>query len=507
MSTVITDGVTVAVTDELAGPPYGVLGGSEKWEQEEPNPGSISKLLALIKTTARNPISNDLQRRPGKLTDVESGPAYACDLTYDSIAYWAPRFLFCKFTGPGKLTDGDVYRPTAVTATGYTVAANGDLAQNTLIFASGFAKAENNGFKIVGAGSVGTEIKTGGLSAEAAIPDAQNAQVQVCGVQGASGDLQINAGLNLETAALDWTTLGLSEGQFIWIGGLSTDTAVNFATAANRGLARIKKGGISATILQLEKKATTFVLDAGAGKTVQVFWGRFARNYSRIDAKYKFRTHTIEVTYPDLASVGNDMYGYASGNLLASASLDLPITSIGVMNLEFTGMDTATPVAAGSRKAGAANMRTPKLNDSFSTTSEYLRLRVTKLDETGLSTDIIGATINVKTNAKGKRVEGTTGAKYMLRGTLEVDIDVDMLFTDAAIATAVRNNTDCTCEFSFRNALGQGVTFDFPRVRIAEAAADSPEHDLMSLKGTLQASKDDYFAASMMVSLFPYLPA
>lgn len=508
MSTVISDGIALSVTDEVAGPPYGTLAGTEKFEACEPNPGSLEKFLAQLKLTARNPISNDLMPRKGKTTDLESGPSYAADLTYDAVAFWAPRSLFCKYSGPGKLTDGDVYRPTGVTATGYTVAASGDLVQNFLIYASGFSNPANNGLKLVGAGSTATEIKTSGLVVEAGIADSQNAQVQVCGFQFTAGDAQIDASGNFITGGggqdLTATGFNLTEGQFIFIGGDIADATKNFATAADRGPARIAKGGVAAHLLTLNKKATTFTVDNGATKTIQVFWGRFARTVARTDSKYSFRTHRFEITMPDLGGVGVDHYLRPKGNVVTQWNVELPITSIGAMTLEFVGMDTLGPAV--TRDTGASTFRRNVLTDSFNTSSEYLRLRVTKADETGLSTDILNATINVKTNAKGKRVQGTLGAKYLLRGTIEPTLDVELLFTDSLVATALRNNDTATCEFGMRNADGQGVFFDFPAVSIAEGAPDAPEHDLVSLKTTLKAFKDSIYGTVMSVSLFPYLP-
>lgn len=498
-SIVQRDAVAMSVTDEVAGPPFGVLPGSPLWSLQEPN--DISKVGAQIKTTPRQPISPNLQRRKGKVTDLDSGLEWSCDLTMEALARWLPGAMFAKYNGPGLLTDGDVYRPTAVTATGYTVAASGALAADTLIYASGFNTTANNGFKVVTA-SIATEIRAAGLVAEAAIPDSQNATVAVCGRQGAAGDLQINAGGNLISAALDFTTLGLTEGQVIWIGGDAA--ATRFATAADRGFARIAKSGLAANLLTLNKKATVFTVDNGAAKTIQLFFGRFSRNVNRGDVDYLFRSHQIEVTWPDLGGVGTDKYSYALGNVVDQFNVELPITNKGGISMVLVGTDTATPTTARATNASAA--RRAIQTDSFNTSSEIMRLRSTLYDETGLTTDFLSATLQLKNNVSGKKVLAQLGAKYINRGWAEVDVDCEVLFTDSAVLDAVRNNTTVTMDMALRNADSAGVFIDLPSVTIGDGAPDLPEHDLVAVKTTFAAFQDALFGYTISWSLFPYLP-
>mgnify|MGYP002147314755 CR=1 FL=1 len=88
----------------------------------------------------------------------------------------------------------------------------------------------------------------------------------MCGIQGATADLEIDASGNLISTVLDFTTLPLSVGQRIWIGGDSAGT--KFATAADRGEARITV--IAAHKLTLDDKVSG-TLNAADNATHQSF--------------------------------------------------------------------------------------------------------------------------------------------------------------------------------------------------------------------------------------------
>src|SRR5688572_16582921 len=229
----------------------GVLPGSPTWKSVEPN--DITKLGAEIKKIARSPISKNIQRRKGAVVDLDSGFEFVADVTMEHINDFVEGFLWSVAKGQVVLSGGvntvSYIRPTAVTATAYTVPTmNAALASGRLIYARGFSNAANNGLKVVDAAGTTTSIPVvgGGMVAES--PTAtQNATVEVAGVRGATGDITINASGNVVSTALNWTTLapGLTVGQFIKIGG--TAVANQFANAVNNTYARVE--AITATTL------------------------------------------------------------------------------------------------------------------------------------------------------------------------------------------------------------------------------------------------------------------
>lgn len=140
-----------------------------------------------------------------------------------------------------------------------------------LVRSSDFGVAANNGLGRVsasGATSVTTSLAT---SAEAAPPAA--ARLKVVGFEGASGDITATA-TGLASTSLNFTTLGLSVGQWIKIGG--TGASFRFATEALNGWARIT--AIAANALTLDNRPTGWTTDAGTGRTLRVFFGDVLRN-------------------------------------------------------------------------------------------------------------------------------------------------------------------------------------------------------------------------------------
>src|SRR5262245_38868214 len=180
MSQVLTEGTNLAVVQETtlgaATPP------TTGWFNLQPN--SYGDFGPSFKKLPRTPISKNRQRRKGMLVDLDSAMPFEADVTKDLLDV----FLEGMFMALQKQSGGTglaLFRPTAVTATGYTVAASGNIQTNTLILARGFANSANNGLKNTTA-STSTEIKASGLVVESSPP--ANVTVEVAGWQGATGD-------------------------------------------------------------------------------------------------------------------------------------------------------------------------------------------------------------------------------------------------------------------------------------------------------------------------------
>lgn len=461
------------------------------WKKLEPN--AITKYGADIKTVERTPISATRQRKKGTIIDLDSAVEFDADYTMEQITDFLEGFAFASAYGTAP------FRPTAVTSTGYTVASGGALPQNYLIYAQGFTTAANNGLKVVGASSTGTEIKTSGLTAEASPPAA--VLLEIAGVQGASGDIQINSGGNIISTTLDFTTLNLSVGQTIWVGG---DAAgVRFATADNRGYARIR--AISANLITLDKKSQAFSTDNGSGKTIQLLFGRFIKNVAVDDAKYIERSYHFELAYPNLQVPGpGDMYEYAKGNYANTLAFDLPLANKAGIAFGFIGTDTPAPTA--SRATGASSALAAIRTTALNTTSDIARLRITQVDETGLTTDFKSLKLTLNNNVTPEKVLSTLGARYMNTGIFEVNIEADLLFTNAGVADAIRANTTLTMDFAVRNDNG-ALHVDIPSLTLGGGGREFPVNESVRIKTTAMAFGDATLGTSIGLSLFPYAPA
>jgi Phage tail tube protein len=497
MSRVSTNTVSLAYAIEAS---LGVLPGSPVWKLLEPN--TINTFGPDISTVSRNPISKDRQRKKGTITDLDSAAEFDGDLTMEHFIDFSEGFCFAQYNGPIKFGPQEDDTLTDVTATGYTVTANGDLPDDTLIYARGFTTSGNNGLKVTAGTSTATEVKAAGLTLEAAPP--ANASVEVCGVQGATGDITIDASGDINSTVLDFTTLDLTVGQVVWVGGVADVT--RFGTAASpsdmRGFARITV--IAATKLTVDKKSNVWVADTGTAKTIHLYFGKFVRNVPVDDADYIERSFQIEGAYPDLESVGVDAYEYSIGNYCNEMVIELPLTDKATVSFGFIGTDTEPATA--TRKTNADTPVLPSQTVAFNTSSDIGRLRITEVDETGLSTYFKNVTLTLNNNVSPEKVLGVLGAAFMNTGNFEVDMEAQLLFTDKAITEAIRNNTTITMDFSVRNDDG-GLFIDIPACTLSGGDKEFPENETVLINTPTMAFQDPILGTSIGMSLFGYLPA
>lgn len=494
MGRVLTNTISLEVATEQT---PGVLPGSPIWRTVEPN--GIGKFGPSLKKMERMPISKNRQHRKGALVDLDSTVEFEADITYAHMLMFSEGLFFSVFKGP--FSTPAVFEPTAVTATGYTVASGGALAAGALIVARGFANAANNGLKVVLTMSTATEIKAAGLVVETAAP--AGATVEVAGVQGAVADFAINAALNLQATAFNWSTgTNIVAGQFIWIGDIAGATN-SFANAADRGFARVVS--VSATILVLAKKGQAFVADPGTGKSINVLFGRFVRNVAVDHADYLETTFQFELGYENLQNPGpGDEYEYATGNFANELTFDFPLANKGTIKASFVGLTTANPTVTRATNAG-----TPKVSvatGAVNTVSDFMRLRITNVDETGLTTDFKSLTMTVRNNVTPEKVLGTLGGKYVNAGMLDVEITANVVFTSSDVIKAIRDNRTVTMEVGFRNDDG-GFVFDVPAMCIGEGDKDFPVNQSVSINLKSYAFQDPVLGSSVSLSTFPYLPA
>lgn len=497
MGRTLTNNFSLAYAIEQS---IGVLPGSPEWKLLEPN--AISTFGATVTTVARSPISKSRQRRKGTVTDLDSAVEFDADLTLEHFIDFIEGFCFASFVGAEHTV------PTAATGGAtdeYTIPAiSSALAQNTLVYARGFTNSANNGLKLVDTGATTTTIPvTTDLEDEAAIPATQNVSVDVCGYRTAAGDLDVtvSAGVvTLTTTTLDFTTLPLMVGQAIWVGG---DAAINqFSTANNTGFARIVS--IAANAMVIDKTGQTWATEANAAQEVDIYFGRFVRNVSVDDSDYLERSFHFEGAYQDLGGVGTDEYEYAKGNYCNTVGFELPLTDKAAITLAFVGTDTEPPST--TRETNADSPLVPVQTGAFNTSADIARLRITEVDETGLTTDFKSLTFNINNNVSPEKVLGQLGAKYMNSGNLEIDIEAQLLFTDSDVVSAVRNNTTVTMDFSIQNDDG-AVLVDIPSMTLGGGDREYPVNESILLNTTAQAFGDATLGTSLGVSLFPYVPS
>jgi hypothetical protein len=527
MARVLTNTTALAYAIESS---QGVLPGSPAWKSLEPN--GINSFGAEITTVARSPISKNRQRRKGTVVDLDSSLEYEADATMDAMIDFLEGFLMATAVN-SDLT----FRAADAGASGWTIPAataaqagkiqwtsGGPL---TLVYASGYATTANNGIFALTADTAtsGTLLARTGLTSETA---PTNAELSVCGIRCEAGDLAVSvsagvatltSGNNSATNDVDFTTLGLTVGQRIHVGGLtSANRFYGAGPVISYGSGRIRT--IAAGTVTLDKLDATLITSdgtsTGAGGTlmpVDLLFGRFIRNVAVDNAAYLERYFQFELEYPNLFETDPptpvaqpDGYEYAEGNLANSMSWSMPLADKATVTFGFVGLDTDAPVDGGSRRTNASTPRAPLFTGALNTSSDFLRLRIAATDDSGITTDFKDVTVTFNNNVSPEKVLGRLGARFMNIGNFDVDIEATALFTDSDVAAAVRGNTTVTMDWLLSNDDG-ALHVDIPSMTIGGGAREFPVNESVRIAMECQAFQDSFFGTSVGVSLFPVYPS
>lgn len=500
MGRVITQGTQMNMAVEAS---LGVLPGSPIWYELEPN--SIPKFGTTVSKTGRSPISKTRARRKQSVTDLDSGVEIEADITMAVLRQFMSGFLFSVPVGP------DSYMPSAVTGTGFTVTAlsaaqagrlkYGASAAKSLLFSYGWQTDANNGLKVLGgaAATSDTEIKVSGLTAEAGTAT-RIQEVMIAGVRGATGDLEIDSNGDLISTVLDFTTLGLSRGQQIHVGGV--DSANQFTSPENTGFARLDS--IAQHKLGLAKTDQAFVADNGAGVQIDILFGQFIRNVAVTHADFAEKSMQFELVSQNLMAGGATGYEYAYGNLPDAISFQLPLTGKATITMGFVGQNTTEPST--SRAAGAANAKAAGgLTHSFATASDIARIRAADIDEQGLTTDFKSATMTLSNQVSGEKVLGVLGPKYLNAGEIQLDIENQVVFSNPDLISRIKNNETISFDWIIRNDEG-GIAFDIPTGTMQGGNREYPANQSVLLNDTFNAHQEPDLDFTLGVSFFPVLP-
>lgn len=473
----------------------GVLPGSPVWFLLEPN--DIGDFGATITTTPREPISANRQRRKGTTTDLESSASFEHDLTKEVFIILSEGFVFATYQG------SQINRATSVSTTAYTVPAGPVLADGQLIFARGFTNSANNGLKRVTSGATSTSIPllAGGTVTEASPP--ANNSLEVAGWRFATSDLAITVSAGVATivaTAQNLTLIGAKVGQLIHVGGLTVSPG---SFSAGVGYARVRS--VSTTTIVADKLSSTLATDPGTGDQVDMLFGLFLKNVPVTDGSFLTRSYQIELSLPniDVAGSPTTAWMYSKGNLANELALSLTVADKALIEFGFIGTDTTPPTT--SRATNAATPIQPVQTTAFNSSSDVLRLRVQRVDETGLTTCFKDVTITLGNGVSPEKCIGTLGAVFMNVSNFTVDMEGEILFTSKEVADAVRNNETVSMDTLLKNSDG-ALSIDIPSLTLGDGSPGFPVNEsvTMSLSGT--AFQDTFFGTSVGISLFPVVP-
>ena len=493
MGRILTNNTSLAVAIEES---LGVLPAQPTWDLLEPN--SVGAFGSTISTTARDPISRNRQRRKGTITDLDSAVDFDADLTGSHFDTFAEGFVFSEFLG-------EVERPTSdVTATTATILTGTVLPAGTLVRGRGFALDVNNGVHLVTA-STATTIDAATLGLET--PPAR-AFMEVVGYQFAAADLTVtvtNGETTLVSAASAWANVPLVVGAYIHVG--DADDAFRFFPAPgvdSSGLARVT--AVTAGVVTIDKLSQTFTDATTTAGTVRVFYGPFLGNVATDDANFEERSFQFELEKPGLATNGTaSMFSYSKGNFCNTMAITAPLADKATVAFAFIGTDTAPPVDAASRATNADAALEPLKTVAYNTTTDCARMRIANVDGTGLSTDFKSLSVTLNNNVSPEKVLCNLGAKYMNYGNFEVNIEAQLVFTEAEVVDAIRDNRTVSMELALTNDDGV-IVLDIPSMTIGGGGIEFPVNESVLINVTSEAFQDPTTGNSIGITKLAFIP-
>ena len=481
-----SNSVGLRYAEELADT-IGTLPGSPVWYPIEPN--GFGEFGAQYKQVARETINASRQRRKGSITDLDVTGGFSSDFTSLSLFDIMQGFFFADWRKKTEMS------PTAVAAGSYTVASGGTgFLVNSLIWAQGFTNSVNNGLKLVTA-STGTSVSAAGTVVET--PPAGDLITRV-GHRGALGDLTltVNGGkAQLNSTALNFTTLGLIPGEWLWLGG---DIAVNqFATAALNGFYRIQT--IAANAILFDRAPTTPAADTGATKLIDIYFAHVIKNESS-PALIKQRSYHLE-RYFGTAGPG---YEYAKG--CVANTLEIEIKQADKIELQFGFIGTAIEDAPSAKTGTRPSL--PK-EEVFNASSDFSRLRMlNELTQATLFTYLTDLKLTIDNNVEVAKSIAILGGFDVNVGDFSVAGSAKAYFATTDAANAIRNNSDVSLDFALvkGNPQAVGYVFDIPLVTLGDGRRSVERNKPIMMDLSANGVAHPTLDHTLMVNFFTYLP-
>lgn len=476
-----------------------VLPGSPVWYPLEPN--SYKDFGGNVKTIARTPISSNRQRKKGVVTDVDAQGGFQSDVTQKNLQDIMQGFMFADFRRKSEKA-------------GLTSVLNSDKSYNaasglssfvagTLIMGEGFTVAGNNGLKRVTTAASGKTIVAETLFDET--PSA-TARIVAVGRQGASGDITVDASGDLpsiKSTTLDFTTLGLIPGEWLYIGGDASITA--FDTAANNGFKRIKS--IAASEVILDKSTTSMVTETGGTKTIRLFFGRVLRNEDT--SLIVQRTYQFERTlgYPDTAEPTEAQAEYLVGVLANELTFKFSTADKLTAELSFIAAEHELV----DHNVGLKSGTRPAIEEAtgFNTSSDFSRIKMNVVDASNenplaLFAYVTEANLSIKNNVTPNKVIGSIGAVDMTAGNFEVTGTLTAYFSTIDAVQAVKDNASVTLDMILAKD-NAGIVFDLPLITLGEGRAKIEQDQAITLPLGFDGAVGPN-GYTLMVIFFDYLP-
>lgn len=375
---------------------------------------------------------------------------------------------------------------TAVTAAtdNYTIVA-GTFVRYDLVRGEGFTLAANNGTFVAQATTSSTSLVT--LDGRATETPTATARLKQIGFEGPTTDINATAS-GLASTLIDFTSYGLTPGQWVVVGG--TATANKFATATSNGYCRVSTStAITATALPFDVVQAGFGVDAGTGKNIRVYFGDYITNSTTL------KTYTFERFFADITQ-----YELFKGCAVDALMLDAKPQSVLTGSVSLIGMNYGI---SGTQVAGAV-MVAAKTSDVLNASSN-----VAYIAENGVTVGtpnyVFGLQLSFKNNVRLLTAVGSLTGIGVNYGTFQVAGRLEAYFGDSTLLAKVLSQTSTSLYAGFSDANGKGILFDLPKVKFGGGGVDvtglnedlKQPLDLVALKFTPLLTAVSPYAASI----------
>lgn len=474
---------------------------SPVWYEVEPN--SYPDFGADISTVARSTINPSRQNKKGVIVDLDASGGFSVDATSDVLKRFSQGFLFADAhekpsTSP---LNGTAVTLTAVDGTGndYEAASGlGVFLPGHLVKASGFGVDANNGVKTVTAAASASLTVSETISTEATPP--ASAKIEVVGFKAGTGDLNVVVSTTLVTltsTTLDFTTLGLNVGEYVFVGGDSAGSCfVNNAP----GYARVKT--VAAHALAFDDTSWAPVSETGTGLAIELYFGAFVRN-EKTASLIKRRSYQLE------RQLGEDNDGVQSEVLVGAIPnelvLNMPLADKITADMSFVALDNEQRTGADGVKSGT---RVPAVTeDIFNTTSNIARAKMGlggSLNPSPLFAYLQEVTLTINNNVTPNKALAVLGGFDASVGNFDVSGSLTAYFADIAACAAVRNNSDVSLNVIAAND-NKGFVFDLPLVSLGGGKLNVEKDNPVTIPLDATAAECDA-GYTLATTHFTYLP-
>jgi hypothetical protein len=386
-----------------------------------------------------------------------------------------------------------------------------------LIWLTGNNDSENDGLKSVA--SVADNVITVNEDLVTDAAPAATATMTTVGFEAAAGDIDVDAASTLPalvSAALDFETLGLVPGEFIFIGGdLAAEAFTNvdgLGNEVNNGFARIFS--VAENRLELDKTTFTMTTEASTTETIRLFFGRVLKNEAEPQLQVR-RTYQLERTLgaPDEAFLNEIQAEYLEGWTPNELTFNFATADKITVDLSGVAVDVDTITGPEALKSGTR----PALvsGDAFNTSNDIARLKLSVLDRTtGSNPEALFAfltefSVNINNNVSPNKAISVLGAFDVTAGQFNVEGSMVAYFADINAVTSIRQNDDITLDFAMvKGATGakSGVLVDIPLITLGDGRLDVAQDEPITLPLDIPAGADRVFNHTLLMVFYDHLP-